>query len=152
MTRVKIAFPCTGPGGTAETETMWAMPVREGYVLDSIPFYATGVSCRDVVSAVQDEYGVLQFVDVVGVGGHSTVRLWLFDSDAVDPVRAALRLLGCASEVSDIHTLIAVDIPRDVDYAVVKALLGKKSEEEVLDYEESCLGHAWLSQPADPIR
>ena len=58
----------------------------------------------------------------------------------VGDVRAALRALGCESEGSDVPCLIAVDVPPDVRYSDVRALLEKLLAEGVLDYEEACLG------------
>ncbi|MBK9034825.1 MAG: DUF4265 domain-containing protein [Myxococcales bacterium] len=139
---IKIAFPCTGPGGEQETETMWATAVVDGYQVDNIPFYATGLACGDVVSAQPQLDGMLRFVGLTRSGGHTTVRVVIPEPKKVGEVRAALRALGCESEGSDVPCLVAVDVPPDVRYSDVRALLDRLLAEAVLDYEEACLGQA----------
>lgn len=141
MNRVKISFPCIGPSGEPEVETMWAISVEHGYEIDSIPFYASGVACGDVVQAVRDGDGVLRHQELVRAGGHSTIRLCFFDLSVVAPIRAELSTLGCASEGSDLPNLVAVDVPPKTDYVEVRKFLVQKTEAGLLDYEESCLAH-----------
>src|SRR5688500_12587671 len=59
-------------------ETVWAQPIGpDQYRLDNSPFWAYGVSWRDVVEAHPDEDGMLTFVRVVQKSGHRTLRLIL---------------------------------------------------------------------------
>lgn len=106
-----------------EFESMWAVPLGEGrYRLDNIPFYATEVSAEDVVTASMVN-GELLFERLLEEGGHSTVRLLCWNDGEIEPVRTALRNMGCSSELSDIRGLIAVDIPPSVDYREVRKFL-----------------------------
>ncbi len=64
-------------------------------------------------------------VVVLGVeyraSGHSTIRLWFTSASDVPEVRDELKRIGCASELSDLPRLVAVDIPPGIAYANVKA-------------------------------
>jgi hypothetical protein len=73
--------------------------------------------------------------------GHSTLRIITFDPDAVAEVRADLRKLGCATELSHIPTLIAVDIPPEVRYESVIQYLDNKQSMGTLDDEEAAVRH-----------
>lgn len=130
-----------------EWESMWAVPLGGGcYRLDSIPFYAVGISSEDVVAATNVD-GELLFERLVEEGGHTTVRLLCWNDADVEPVRAALRDLGCASELSDIRGLIAVDVPPAVDYKRVREFLINGTDTDRWDVEESCLAHAAATRP-----
>ena len=141
MKRVKIAFPCEGPSGAAETETMWAVVVDDGYEIDNIPFYAMEVACGDVVAAQSGPLGDLIYTGLVRVGGHSVVRLSFFDAARVPEVRDLLRGMGCSTEISDVRTLLSVDVPPEVPYVEVRRALDLLQNRGVLDYEEACLAH-----------
>ena len=136
--RVKILFDFE-EDGRIQVESMWAVPVENGYRIDNIPFYAREVACEDIVSADLDSDGALHFVAIVEASGHSTVRL-LFanEKDAIE-VRESLRNMGCPSEL-DLPRLAAVDIPPSIPYGRILAYLDQLEREAVLEYEEACLG------------
>ena len=135
---VKILFDFEEDGGT-QVESMWAVPVANGYKIDNIPFYVREVACEDVVSADLDTDGALHFVALVAASGHSTVRLWFANEKDVIEVRESLRNMGCSSEM-DLSRLVAVDIPPSIPYERVRAYLDHLEREAVLEYEEACLG------------
>jgi Domain of unknown function (DUF4265) len=134
---VKIEFEIEG----GDVETMWAIPLEEGYCIDNIPFYARGVAWGDVVRAVPDSEGRLRFEDLVTPSGHSTVRLWFATAADVIGVRNALRKIGCGSEL-DLERLVAVDIPAEVEYSAVRTFLDGQEKLGVLEYEEGCIAQA----------
>lgn len=125
-----------------EIESVWAVPVAGGYQIDNIPFYAREIALGDVVSAEKDSDGMLCFDSLIQPSGHSTVRLWFAKGREQDValIRQSLREMGCASELSDLSRLIAVDVPPSVPYEKVRKFLDAGEKAGVFEYEEACLG------------
>lgn len=150
---VKILFQYDGPNPNQyELESMWAIPISDGYEIDNIPFYTLGIALKDVVSAEKDLDGILIFKALIRPSGHSTVRLW-FTKDKIseiEPIRNQLQKMGCASELSDLPRLIAVDIPPLVDYKNIWEIFDKGEKEGLFEYEEACIG--FLIPPATPLQ
>lgn len=92
--RVKVALPLTRASDDyppADWEHLWAIPRgTDRYELDNIPFFATGVSAGDLVAVRQGDDDRLIFDKVVQYGGHSTVRVVMFDIDQKEKVRGEL--------------------------------------------------------------
>lgn len=124
-----------------DVESMWAVPVQGGYRLDNIPFFARGVSAEDVVSA-SEEGGVLYYTGLVNEGGHSTVRVLIWNQEETEAVREELRAMGCDSERTNIPGLIAVDIPPSVRYHDVRTLLDAGEKNGRWEYEEGCVSRS----------
>ena len=136
---VKILLDIEGDDGTTDVESVWAVPENGNYRIDNIPFYARGFALGDLVAATPDPDGLLRCTGVVMPSGHSTVRLWFANSTRVQEVRAELQALGCSDEL-DLDRLLAVDIPPQIPFAQVKAFLDEKESDQILEYEEGCLG------------
>ncbi len=136
---VKLLFEVEREDGSVDIESVWAVPVAEGYKIDNIPFYAKEVACNDVVSAATDEDGALRYTGLSVASGHSTIRLWFADESNVAPVREHLRGMGCSSEL-DLSRLVAVDVPPSVAYPDVRAYLDEQEAAGIFEYEEACLG------------
>lgn len=140
---VRIVFPLEQdedgyPPVTAER--LWAIRVTDGlYQLDSIPFFARRVSSGDVVTAEEQQDGVIEFREVVRPSGHSTVRVLLHDEAGADGARQQFAGLGCAWEGSHLPSLFAVDIPPEVDYRAVRRLLREGAAVSRWEFEESSL-------------
>jgi hypothetical protein len=138
--RLKLRFPFENSEGVGETETMWVIKRDDGYEIDNIPFYVTGLAAGDIVSAQPDASGVLWYSELVRPSGHSTIQLWFANQEDVASVRAALRQRGCGSEVSDLPRLVAVDVPPHVPYEDIKAFLEQGEHAGQFEYQEACLG------------
>jgi hypothetical protein len=138
--RVKLRFPFTNSSGEGETETMWTLSRDDGYEIDNIPFYVTGLALGDVVGAEPDIDGALWYSKLIRPSKHSTVQLLFAREEYVDSFRDELNRMGCTSEVSNIRRLIAVDIPPNVSYETVKALLDQGERSGMFEYQEACLG------------
>jgi hypothetical protein len=138
--RVKIRFPFKNSAGVNETEAMWAIKRDTGYEIDNIPFYVQELALGDVISAQPDAGGALWYSELIQPSGHSTLHLWFAHEKDVAPVRETLRQLGCASEVSDLPRLVAVDVPPEVPYERVKEFLERCEGAGQLEYQEACLG------------
>lgn len=52
-------------------------------------------------------------------GGHSTVRVIVYEVDRVAELRSKLSGLGCATELSNVPSFFSVDVPADVDFSGV---------------------------------
>lgn len=138
--RLKIRFPFKNSAGVSETETMWVISRDTGYEIDNIPFYVQELALGDVISAQPDASGVLWYSELVQPSGHSTLHLWFAHEKDVASVREALRQMGCASEVSDLPRLVAVDVPPEVPYGKIKEFLEEREGIGQLEYQEACLG------------
>lgn len=138
--RVKLRFPFTNADGEGETEAMWALKRDDGYELDNIPFYVKELALGDVVSAHAEADGTLWFSELVRPSGHSTIQLWFSNEQDVQSIRDALKRMGCASEVSELPRLVAVDVPSNVPYAKVKEFFDQAEQAGTFEYQEACLG------------
>lgn len=81
----KVEFRITDDAGETDVETLWATPLgNDLYRLENSPWFAYGVSFRDVVRARPDyEGGFPVFETVVEKSGNRTLRL-LLDPPAED--------------------------------------------------------------------
>jgi hypothetical protein len=114
----KIAL--RGPDG--EVETLWAVDLGGGhYRLDNTPWYAYGISWHDVVEALPDEDGQLQFVKVVSKSGNRTVRITAevpFEDEWLEKVVS----LGASYEGAN-RRYIGINVPRELNLEVVTSFL-----------------------------
>jgi hypothetical protein len=131
----------------ADWEWMWASRVGDStFKIDNIPFFAKGVSCDDIVTAEQINRELV-FKELYEASGHSTVRVVVYREDrndeelgkVVSDIRQSLQALGCATELSHIPNLVAVDIPPSVKYESVARFLSEKENDGFLEYEEAAL-------------
>jgi hypothetical protein len=119
-------------------ESAWATPVKGGFKLDNILFYATGYALSDVV-AVKEKQGELYVSDLVLASGHSTVRVVFLGEADLAYWRQFFDTLGCASEISNLPRLVAFDIPASVNYNEIKKVLEMGEADGKWEYEEACL-------------
>ncbi|WP_293393384.1 DUF4265 domain-containing protein [Nevskia sp.] len=128
----------------SEVEALWAKPVGlDLYELDNSPFYAYGVSWKDVVLAPYSPAdGMAVFQAIAKKSGHRTIRVALeFPYEAGNQSAAeidALVDMGCSFEGSN-RCLMSVDIPPTVDLGSIRDRLidrGLKWEYGDPTYEE----------------
>jgi uncharacterized protein DUF4265 len=118
-------------------ETLWADPVAPDlYRLENSPFWAYGVSYRDVVEAHPDRDGMLRMTRVIEKAGHRTIRI-IFEPDAVASSRAkqvldAVNTLGATYEGMS-PRYIAIDIPPEADLLAV----GRYLTEQQVQWEHA---------------
>lgn len=122
-----------------EIESMWAIPQKEGYKIDNIPFYAKNVALNDIVTAEEIE-GDLYAGEVLFPSGHSTVRIYFFDTESIRDVIDTLKTQGCDAEISDNPNLVAIDIPAKINYSEIREYLNEGEAAGRWEYEEGCLG------------
>lgn len=136
---VKVLFELDNEDGDVDIESIWVTPVKGGYKIDNIPFYAKEVALNDIISATPTQDGMLMFSGIVETSGHSTIRLWFNNESDVDLVRNNLKNMGCSSEL-DLSRLVAVDIPPGVKYKKLRKYFEQQENVGIFEYEEACLG------------
>lgn len=118
-----------------DVEGMWATQVGDHlYCLDNSPFYAYGVSWKDVVEARPDEDGVLEFDRVVEKSGHRTIRVILEKTSENESGKRILDRvveMGCTYEGMN-NKLICIDLPASVSLEKIAEFL---TEQEDLIWE-----------------
>jgi Domain of unknown function (DUF4265) len=139
---VKINFPVElGDDGypPVAVETLWANPAQGGYLIDSIPFFASEATNGDCVLARMGDDGALWFESVSQRSGNSLIRVVFFDPDCEDFVVSHLTELGCGTERMKQFKLLAVDIPPNVPLVEVQTYLKSQAAAGLVDYEEPIL-------------
>ncbi|HTG57483.1 MAG TPA: DUF4265 domain-containing protein [Niabella sp.] len=135
----KIVLTFYDSEGDITEEKVWAEKMEENiYQLKNIPFFAPNVAFNDVVS-VENENGILHFDAVVTTSEHSTIQIVFFNTDKIDNVIKQIEEFECAWEGMNDQRLIAVDVPPQINYTVVKRYLNLQLSNKVLDYKEACL-------------
>ena len=116
MTKVALR----GPDG--EVETLWAEVLGAGrYCLANTPWYAYGISWRDVVEASPDADGQLQFLRVISKGGNRTVRI-RSEAPFTDEWLGKVEALGASYEGAN-RCYIGVNIPAETELSVITSFL-----------------------------
>jgi hypothetical protein len=106
-----------------EVETLWAQPLGNSlYRLDNTPWYAYGVSWRDVVEATPQDGGFPLFTRVVDKSGYRTVRVIVRDDAELEQLKAGVLALGCTFEGAW-SKLISIDVPAEASLEAVRDFL-----------------------------
>ena len=136
---LKMSFEFETDDGS-EIESMWVKLVdKSQYEISNVPFYVMGIALGDVVLGENAQDGSLRFIKVARSGGHSTIRVLVFSESKVREVCAVFEDLGCQIEISDIKTLLAVDIPPSTEWSKVRITLERLAAEGAVDWEEAAL-------------
>jgi hypothetical protein len=139
LVRVRVELEPAGSG--PREDWLWAEALGSGrFRVESCPFFAYGISRNDVVQAAEragDESPLLDAV--VEKSGHRTLRIALdpgveMTDGTVQGLLERLLELGCTHEALR-PKLVAVDVPAEVDVAVVIALLQVVADEGRLLWE-----------------
>jgi hypothetical protein len=129
LIRIRVPLdPAQGSSGPTE-DWLWAEPLGSGrFRIESCPFFAYGVSRDDVVRAVETAgEDAPRLEDVVEKGGHRTLRIALdpgvdLADGSVQGLLERLLEIGCTHEALR-PKLVAIDVPPQVDVAIVAELL-----------------------------
>ncbi len=121
---------------------MWAESLNDNlYQIDNVPFYAYGISDKDVVLA-KDVNGELLFQDVKQNSGHSTYRIFVNDGiedQSFTQYWKRLEEIGCGKEVGG-DGFFAVDVPTETDIYKAYRLLEKGEVDGIWQFEEGKCG------------
>lgn len=120
-------------------ESIWAFRLDDGtYQIDNIPFYAYGLNYKDIVKVNARENDKKPIVEAVVVpSGHATVRVVFskgFGKQEQKPVIEELEAMNVTIERA-FENYVALDIPPEADYDVVRDRLDKLESEGILEYE-----------------
>jgi len=125
------------------SETMWAeiVDLEKGYFkLDNIPFFGPLIATDDIFRAEYDE-NEKYFIhrETIENSGNSIVQVLIleegFDKEII---REKLKAIDCISEGLN-DTFFAVEITRNIDYALVKNILNEYESLSVIEFAEPCL-------------
>lgn len=129
--------------GKEMVETLWALEVDAAqglYKINSIPYYVPLIATEDVVRAIynQMEEGLL-YHETVTPSGNSTIQVIRQNEETpLLDLRKAFAALGCLSvEVNE--DFFVLEVPANVNYAVVKDKLDALELEGETEYAEPCL-------------
>ena len=128
--------------GGISTESVWVVKEGDYYRIKNIPFFAPNLAYDDLVK-VEDDEGELFFDSLIEPSGHSTIQIIFFDLQYFKQITDELVKLKCSWEGSHLKEYISVDIPKKVNYAIVKDYLDRMSKEKKIDYKEACLAHEY---------
>jgi hypothetical protein len=130
------------PWPPCDREVLWAEALGNGrYQVNSIPFFAKGLSRCDVVSTHSDSNSILTYDGVISRGGHSTYRFVVYEGLSSEQISArescltTLSELGCSFEAGSPH-FVAVDVPPSSNTAAVYDVLELGFELGVWDFDE----------------
>ena len=124
-------------------ETMWAIEIDQTagiYQLDSIPFYGAPIATSDEFRAIFDKTErILVFESLVKPSGNSIVLIIVTkDNYDKEELRQTFRALQCDSEGLN-ERYFSMEVPKEVDYALVKNKLDGYQFDEIINYAEPCL-------------
>ena len=141
---VKITIPLPKDNlAAAATESVYAEPQGDGsYRVKSVPFYAKGVSCEDVVEADPQE-GTLVFKRVARHNGHSTYRIYAPSgrtAPEVESLVGRLQQMHCDIEPAT-DKLVGVDVLPEADIRKVYETLADAERNGMIDFQEGHCGH-----------
>lgn len=121
-----------------DEEELWGHRIgHNAYELSVVPTFANGLCLGDVVK-VAPHQGRRYVVELISAGGHSTVRVVLFEDDAHDSLLELARRHGADPHHTEIPGYFAIDVPPQTDYAALVSALRKQSETDSLwDVEEA---------------
>ena len=129
--------------GKEMSETLWALEVDAAkglYKIDSIPYYVPLIATEDIVRATYNpmEEGLL-YQETVTPSGNSTVQVIRQSGETpLLDLRRQFAELGCISvEVNE--DFFVLEIPANVNYAVVKDKLDELEQQEEIEYAEPSL-------------
>ena len=136
--------------GKEMTETLWALEVDADkglYKIDSIPYYVPLIATEDIVRAAYNkmEEGLL-YKETVTPSGNSTIQVIRQNEDTpLLDLRKQFAELGCISvEVNE--DFFVLEVPVNVNYAVVKEKLDELEQQEEIEYAEPSLSDVHREQ------
>ncbi|MDQ1097670.1 MULTISPECIES: DUF4265 domain-containing protein [Chryseobacterium] len=140
---IKVAFVQKVGDDQYETETMWCDIVdNNNYKIANIPAIVKNVSLGDIIEVEYDiDEERYYFENLVLASGNSTVHILVYRDEDVDPVKIWLEDNKCESKILRQRNIVAVNIPKQINYSPIKKYLDQGEEKEIWTYEESCLEH-----------
>ncbi|MFC6568947.1 DUF4265 domain-containing protein [Actinoplanes utahensis] len=131
-------------------ESLRAEPVGDDVVrLSGPPRFAFGVSSGDLIRVERDADGRHWATELVAWSGRCTIRVVPFGSGplrgSLQRVLDAFELFGVCGEGIQQYGIVTLDVPADADLTGVQRVLRTGARDGWWDYEEGCVGDAWLA-------
>ncbi len=134
------------------SETLWASPIVASesrlFQIANSPFFVRGISYLDIVQATKTKNDqILDFVEVVQRGGHSTYMLLMQRRNSY---WSMLKTMGCSYESMHVdlsmgrRLLFSVDVPPLAHVHEVYEILERGERDGVWVFQE---GYVHLSKP-----
>lgn len=112
-----------------DIETLWAKSLGEDkYKIENSPFFAYGISWKDIIEAHVGDSGILELKRVIEKSGHRTVRVISKENEIDKDFIKELNNLGCSVEEAN-NKFIAIDIPEKVNLDAVIKYISKHTYE-----------------------
>ncbi|MCL1668346.1 DUF4265 domain-containing protein [Elizabethkingia ursingii] len=132
--------------GNTAVETLWAEFKEDiKYQIKNIPFFAPNIAFNDIIT-VEEENGNLHFDEIINASEHSTIQIVFFNEKEIDKVIKDIELLNCSWEGMYNQKLLAIDIPPNVNYSIIKEYLTTQFNSNIIDFKESCLSETHYKQ------
>ncbi len=132
--------------GNTAVETLWAEFKEDiKYQIKNIPFFAPNIAFNDIIT-VEEENGNLHFDEIINASEHSTIQIVFFNEKEMDKVIKDIELLNCSWEGMYNQKLLAIDVPPNVNYSIVKEYLTTQFNSNIIDFKESCLSEIHYKQ------
>ncbi|USP39482.1 DUF4265 domain-containing protein [Acinetobacter sp. XS-4] len=139
MDKQKIVIDYLDKNNELSKELIWGeMYKTDQYFVRSIPFFAPNLAFDDLIQ-VEIENEKLYFDDLIKPSNNSTLRIVFFNNDikCIEKILTTLEVYLCGWEGFEGKHYYAINIPKKVNYALIKKYLDDKKI--FFDYEESCL-------------
>lgn len=125
------------------SETMWAeiVDLEKGYFkLDNIPFFGPLIATDDIFRAEYDEVEKnFTHKETIESSGNSILQILVLEKEFdKEIIREKLKAINCVSEGLN-DTFFAVEIPKNVDYSIVKSILNEYESHSIIEFAEPCL-------------
>jgi len=123
--------------------------IREGANLKiiEIPLHAPRLAVNDLISAKYDPTDQAFYFDrKILPSGNSTVRLIVHDAAALATLKDQFIARSCPCTVSYSKKLLAVNIPKSMNYAVIRQWLIQGEARNHWQFEEGCLAHCIMPE------
>lgn len=139
MDKQKIVIDYLDKNNELSKELIWGeMYKTDQYFVRSIPFFAPNLAFDDLIQ-VEIENEKLYFDDLIKPSNNSILRIVFFNNDikCIEKILTTLESYLCSWEGFEGRCYYAINIPKKVDYNLIKKYLDDKKI--FFDYEESCL-------------
>ncbi|MDC4768982.1 DUF4265 domain-containing protein [Acinetobacter baumannii] len=144
MNNQKIVIDYLDKNNELSKELIWGeMYKTDQYFVRSIPLFAPNLAFGDLIQVEIDDE-TLYFDDLIKPSNNSTLRIVFFNNDikCIEKILTTLESYLCGWEGFESRRYYAINIPKKVDYALIKKYLDDRKD--FFDYEESCLSDQHL--------
>jgi hypothetical protein len=143
-TTIHIRLASDGNWPPVAFEEVKAFPVSgDRFRVASPPAFARRLAVGDIVRVAR--YGTPEqpwIEDLIEPGGHSTVRVIFFRSAGSGhekDLRSKISQFGARVFETSLEGLVAIDVPADVDYGIVREYPAAREDRKLWEFEEGAI-------------